>query len=112
MYHPLKSVLALLFTFFLQISICQVEKDKIIFVSADQIKGTFQFEVTDEKYQTINMTGELLERIEKNRNQEEIVFLDLNENCRVKIYPVSQIAELKKTTLPLYIFRSPVRKEN
>jgi hypothetical protein len=74
----------------------QVEKDKIYFISAEQTKGTFQFEVTAEEFCSVNLTAELMEKIEKNRHSSNYIYLPLNENCRIKIFPASMIPELRK----------------
>lgn len=97
-----KSILFLILIFLSFESFSQqksVEKDKIYFLSAEQTRGTFQFEVTDEEFCNVAVTAELMEEIEKNRHVTDFVYLTLNENCRLKIFPASLIAELRKNPI-------------
>ena len=89
---------ALLFLSFSSFS-QQIEKDKIYFISAEMTRGTFQFEVTDEKFCNVTVTAELMEKIEINRHITDFTFLSLSENCRIKIYPTSMITELRKNPI-------------
>ena len=79
-----------------------IEKDKIIFVSKDITKGTFQIEVLNEKNRNINLTSEVYELVEKNRHETDFVYIKLNENSRIKIYPRNLITPKLKEELDLY----------
>ncbi len=107
-----KTNLTLLLIACFKLAFTQVEKDKIPYSNADQLKGTFQIEVSSEKTPAISVTSALLESIEKNRHPEEIVYLQLTENCRIKIFPGRQLEELKKNSLPLYVIVPEFRNEN
>jgi hypothetical protein len=74
----------------------KIEKDKIYFLSAEQTRGTFQLQATDENYCNFIVTGEIMEEIEKKRHTSDITFIKINETCRIKIYPASMISELRK----------------
>jgi hypothetical protein len=80
----------------------EIEKDKIYFVSKDITKGTFQIEVLNEKNRNINLTSELYEIVEKNRHETDFVYIKINENSRLKIYPRNLITSKLKEELDLY----------
>jgi hypothetical protein len=87
-----------------------IEKDKIYFVSAEKTRGTFQFEVTEETFCNVNVTAELMEQIEKNRNVSEFTYLTLSKDCRVKIFPLMMIPELRKNPIePCLIVDSRIK---
>lgn len=83
---------SLTFQFFSQ----KVLQDKVYFTSAEKTRGTFQFEVTEEQYCTMNVTGEIMEEIEKNRKENDFSFIYFNKNCRMRIFPTSMISDLRK----------------
>jgi hypothetical protein len=72
------------------------EKDRIYFLSVEQTRGTFQLQVTDQDFCNFTVTGEIMEEIEKKRHTTDITFLEINEKCRIKIYPSSMISELRR----------------
>ena len=74
----------------------QVEKDKIYFTSIEKTKGTFQLEVSEEKYCNTIITGEIMEQIEKSRHSSAITYLKISKSCRLKIFPFSMIEDLRK----------------
>ena len=80
----------------------QVEMDKIYFVSKEITNGTFQIEVLDKKYCNINLTSNIYELVEKSRHETKFIYVSINENSRLKIYPRNLITNKLKEELDLY----------
>jgi hypothetical protein len=100
--------ISLTFQFFSQ----QVEQDKIYFTSAEKTRGTFQIEVSEEKYCNMNVTGEMMEEIEKNRKTLDFSFIYYSKYCRIRIFPSSMIPELRKNPIDPCIIIKDFEIEN
>jgi hypothetical protein len=89
----------------------QVEKDKIYFLSAEQTRGTFQLEVTEEQFCSTNVNSILMEQIEKTRHTTDFRYISLTENSRIKIYPSFMIPDLKKNPIEPCLIVKDFRSE-
>jgi hypothetical protein len=96
-----------LFSLFVVAKSQTIKKDQVILVDAAQVKGTFQFEVTNKTYMNVNLTYELLEKIQSLRRDAEVVYFPISENCKVKIFPLRQLDSLRIYPPAEYIFSIP-----
>ena len=72
---------------------------------ADEIPGvgTYQF-VLKKDTDKPEITSEILKQIEKNRHQDKVTFVQLNENIKIKIQPINVIREKGFKPLETYIY--------
>lgn len=77
----MKQIVLLLF--FFPVFIYAQEKAKL----TGKLEGTYQVEFLKTATQPVAITGELLEKIEKLREDSKVVYFVVNDQCRIKIFP-------------------------
>lgn len=65
-------------------SIVTFSQDKV--KNLEEVKGTFQLEILKMDVEPVSITSELLEKIDDSRKDSELVYLQIDNNRRIKIF--------------------------
>ncbi len=82
-------------------SVIAFSQDKV--KNLDVVKGTFQLEILKIDVEPISITSELLEKIDELRKETELVYLQIDEVRRIKIFSRQDIIAGKNKNIDEFV---------
>ena len=65
------------------------KENQTVHITKDTLEGTYELIQNDSKLPADVFTTDILSEIEKNRDEKEIIYIQMGKNTTVKIYPRS-----------------------
>lgn len=82
-------------------SVMTFSQDKV--KNLEVVKGTFQLEILKLDVEPISITSELLQKIDELRKESELVYLQLDDSRRIKIFSRQELMAGKNKNIEEFI---------